>query len=121
MDLAQGIPHPRGPFLHGGIIRGAPRTAKSNKVNGLFRPGWHPSRAELGVAQQGGIQSAPASNALRRVPISVSQQTAPITFRKATSMPIGRDRLLNLIEISLDPLVLVVSLWAVAWVVGGHL
>ena len=36
-------------------------------------------------------------------------------------MPIGRDRLLNLIEISLDPLVLVVSLWAVAWVVSGHL
>jgi hypothetical protein len=51
----------------------------------------------------------------------VPQQTAPITFRKATSMPIGRDRLLNLIEISLDPLVLVVSLWVVALVVGGHL
>ena len=36
-------------------------------------------------------------------------------------MPVGRDRLLNLIEISLDPLVLVVSLWVVARIVSGNL
>jgi putative colanic acid biosysnthesis UDP-glucose lipid carrier transferase len=36
-------------------------------------------------------------------------------------MPIGRDRLLHLIEISLDPLVLVVSSWLVALIVSGHI
>lgn len=49
------------------------------------------------------------------------EQAAPITFRKATSMPVGRERLLNLIEISLDPFVLVASLWVVAWIVSGTL
>ncbi len=49
------------------------------------------------------------------------EQATPITFRKATSMPVGRERLLNLIEISLDPFVLVASLWAVAWIVSGTL
>jgi putative colanic acid biosynthesis UDP-glucose lipid carrier transferase len=51
----------------------------------------------------------------------MAEQATPITFRKATSMPVGRDRLLNLIEISLDPFVLVVSLWVVAWIVTGTL
>src|SRR5258706_2529176 len=51
----------------------------------------------------------------------MQEQATPITFRKATSMPVGRERLLNLIEISLDPFVLVASLWAVAWIVSGTL
>jgi putative colanic acid biosynthesis UDP-glucose lipid carrier transferase len=44
--------------------------------------------------------------------------SAPISVRKVTRMSIGRDQLLHLIEISLDPLVLAVSLWAVAIVVA---
>lgn len=36
-------------------------------------------------------------------------------------MRVGRDHLLNLVEILLDPLVLVVSLWAVALFINGRL
>src|SRR3954470_4583242 len=44
----------------------------------------------------------------------------PISVRKVTRMSVGRDQLLHLIEISLDPLVLAVSLWAVALAVEEH-
>jgi putative colanic acid biosysnthesis UDP-glucose lipid carrier transferase len=49
----------------------------------------------------------------------MAQQVAPVTFRKPTRMSVGRDQLLNLIEISLDPIVLVFSLWAVALLIEG--
>ena len=46
----------------------------------------------------------------------MAQQATPVTFRKATRMPVGRDRLLNMLEYSIDPLVLSLSLWAVTLV-----
>ena len=49
------------------------------------------------------------------------ERNTPTTFRNVTRMSIGRDRMLNLIEVSLDPMVLVLSLWAVALIVGGHI
>jgi len=36
-------------------------------------------------------------------------------FRKAGRMSLGRDKLLNLVEIALEPLLLVGSLWVIAW------
>ena len=49
------------------------------------------------------------------------QSSAPVTFRKATRMPVGRDQLLNMLEYSIDPLVLALSLWAVTLVYQGYL
>jgi putative colanic acid biosysnthesis UDP-glucose lipid carrier transferase len=48
-------------------------------------------------------------------------QTAPISFRKATRIPVGRDQLLNTLEFSIGPLVLAVSLWVVATWYDGYL
>jgi Undecaprenyl-phosphate glucose phosphotransferase len=48
-------------------------------------------------------------------------RSVPVTFRSATRLSIRRDRLLNLIEIVLEPLVLVVSLWVVAFSIAGSL
>jgi putative colanic acid biosynthesis UDP-glucose lipid carrier transferase len=45
----------------------------------------------------------------------------PVTFRRATRLSVGRDQLLNLAEILLDPVVLSLSLWIVALVVEGSL
>ncbi len=45
----------------------------------------------------------------------------PISVRKVTRMSVGRDQLLHLIEISIDPLVLALSLWVVALIVEEHL
>ena len=45
----------------------------------------------------------------------MAEQIAPITFRKATRIPVGRDQLLNTLEFSLAPLVLSLSLWATAF------
>lgn len=51
---------------------------------------------------------------------TVSQgASAPITFREVTRMPIGRDWLLKLIDISLDPVILVVTLFICALLVHG--
>jgi putative colanic acid biosynthesis UDP-glucose lipid carrier transferase len=49
------------------------------------------------------------------------ERSVPVTFHKATRLTIGRDRLLNLVEIFLEPLILVVSFWAVVMVMEGHL
>ena len=50
----------------------------------------------------------------------MAEQLAPITFRKATRIPVGRDQLLNTLEFSLAPLVLSLSLWVVAfWFIGS--
>ncbi len=51
----------------------------------------------------------------------MSQQTAPVTFRKPTRMPVGRDQMLNMLEYSIDPLVLALSLWAVTLVYENYL
>ena len=48
-------------------------------------------------------------------------RAVPVTFRNASRLSLGRDQLLNVIEILLEPLVLVVSLWAVALAVEGRI
>jgi putative colanic acid biosynthesis UDP-glucose lipid carrier transferase len=45
----------------------------------------------------------------------------PVMFRRSGRLSVGRDHLLNLIEMFLDPLALVLSLWAIAFAVEGHL
>ena len=42
------------------------------------------------------------------------ERAVPVTFRSASRLSIGRDQLLNVIEILLEPLVLAISLWVVA-------
>src|SRR3954463_13382616 len=49
------------------------------------------------------------------------QSATPISVRKVTRMSVGRDQLLHLIEITLDPLVLALSLWAVALAIEQHI
>lgn len=51
----------------------------------------------------------------------MSQQPAPVTFRKAASLPVGRDQLLDMLEYSIDPLSLSLSLWAVTLVYEDYL
>jgi putative colanic acid biosynthesis UDP-glucose lipid carrier transferase len=57
---------------------------------------------------------------LPRLP-TVSRSLAPVTFRKATRIPVGRDQLLNTLEFLLSPLVLSLSLWLVAYAYEGIL
>ncbi len=49
------------------------------------------------------------------------ERTVPVTFRRATRLSLGRDQLLNVIEILLEPMVLVGSLWFVALAIEGRL
>ena len=51
----------------------------------------------------------------------MDQQVAPASFRKTARLPIGRDQLLNMLEFSIDPLVLALSLWALALWFDGNL
>jgi Undecaprenyl-phosphate glucose phosphotransferase len=51
----------------------------------------------------------------------MSQLATRAVFRKAGRMALGRDQLLGLIEMTLEPLMLVLSLWGVALLVEGHL
>ena len=53
--------------------------------------------------------------------LTMGQELAPITFRKATRIPVGRDQLLNTLEFSIAPLVWALSLWAVAVWYDGYL
>ena len=47
----------------------------------------------------------------------MSQQAVPLMFRSSTRLSVGRDQLLNLFETLLDPMVLVLSQWAVTlWI-----
>ena len=48
-------------------------------------------------------------------------RAVPVTFRKGTRLSIGRDQLLYVIELLLEPLTLVLSLWAVALSIEGSL
>ena len=51
----------------------------------------------------------------------MSQHVAPVTFRQTTRMSVGRDRLLNLIEISVDPFALGFSLWGLTLIIDKQL
>jgi len=54
------------------------------------------------------------------VPI-ITEKVVAITFSKVTRMTLAGDQLLNLLEIALDPLALVLSLWIVALAIQGVL
>jgi Undecaprenyl-phosphate glucose phosphotransferase len=74
------------------------------------------SRAER-QATAAMLQTAPQ---LRGTEIDSATETTPVMFRKAGRIAVGRDRLLNLLEIGAEPLMLVLSLWAVAtWYGAG--
>src|SRR5262245_11677407 len=47
----------------------------------------------------------------------MAERAVPIKVRKLTQMSVGREQLLHLLEISLDPLVLALSLWVVAFLI----
>jgi Undecaprenyl-phosphate glucose phosphotransferase len=51
----------------------------------------------------------------------LNQLATPVVFRKASRLSVGRDQLLNLVEIALEPLVLVLSLWAVVMLTQGRI
>ena len=51
----------------------------------------------------------------------MSQHVEPVTLRYATRMSVGRDRMLSLIEIALDPFVLVFSLWGLTLLIDRQL
>lgn len=51
----------------------------------------------------------------------MTPQALPVMFRGPNRLSVGRDHLLNAIEILLDPLILVLSQWAVAVAVEGRL
>jgi len=51
----------------------------------------------------------------------LSQLATRAVFRKANRMSVGRDQLLELVEMTLEPLALVLSLWTVALLIEGHL
>jgi putative colanic acid biosynthesis UDP-glucose lipid carrier transferase len=51
----------------------------------------------------------------------MTMATAPIRIRRASALTIGRDNIINLVESLLDPVVLVLSLWALAIYVEGEL
>jgi Undecaprenyl-phosphate glucose phosphotransferase len=51
----------------------------------------------------------------------MSQLASSAVFRKANRMSVGRDQLLDLVEMTLEPLALVLSLWGVALLIEGHL
>ena len=51
----------------------------------------------------------------------MAQQVAPVTFRKTARLPMGRDQLLNILEFSIEPLVLALSLWVIAFWFDGNL
>lgn len=59
--------------------------------------------------------------AIAKVSLEMSEKVERINFRKPTRFTVGRDQLLSMIEISLDPFALVFSLWGTAWWFGGEL
>src|SRR5205814_3926109 len=52
---------------------------------------------------------------------AVAQVPARVAFRRAGRMSVGRAQLLNVLEMTLEPLVLVLSLWGVALLIEGQL
>src|SRR6267378_3784705 len=52
---------------------------------------------------------------------AVAEVPARVAFRRAGRMSVGRAQLLNVLEMALEPLVLVLSLWGVALLIEGQL
>ena len=48
-------------------------------------------------------------------------RAVPVGFRKGARLTIGRDQLLYVIELLLEPLTLVLSLWAVGFWIEGRI
>src|SRR5882672_2597335 len=57
----------------------------------------------------------------RILPAAATGLASRANFRKAGRMSVGRDQLLNVLEMTLEPLVLVASLWGVALLREGRL
>ena len=51
----------------------------------------------------------------------MAQRAAPVTFGKAARIPVGRDQLLDTIELLIDPLILAISLWVLTVWLEGYL
>ncbi|HEU4645721.1 MAG TPA: undecaprenyl-phosphate glucose phosphotransferase [Burkholderiales bacterium] len=58
---------------------------------------------------------------LRDAPLHAPAATAAAGLRQASRIAVGRDQLLNLLEVTLEPLVLVLSLWGVTLAMHGGL
>src|SRR5437773_4096518 len=68
-----------------------------------------------------GMQAGPGSDEVTQGYEAVAQVPARVAFRRAGRMSVGRAQLLNVLEMTLEPLVLVLSLWGVALLIEGHL
>jgi len=51
----------------------------------------------------------------------MAQRAAPVTFGKAARIPVGRDQLLDTIELLIDPIILAISLWVLTVWLEGYL
>jgi len=68
-----------------------------------------------------GMQAGPGPDEVTQGYAAVAQVPARVAFRRAGRMSVGRAQLLNVLEMTLEPLVLVLSLWGVALLIEGHL
>src|SRR5271154_4249747 len=82
---------------------------------------WLPSNGTGSASYVSAPQSAEIVRFNPETDSDMAQRAVPVTLRRATRLSIGRDPLLNLIEIFLEPLVFVLSLWVVAFAIEGRL
>src|SRR5216117_4187906 len=68
-----------------------------------------------------GMQAGPGRSEVAQSYATVAQVPARVAFRRAGRMSVGRAQLLNVLEMTLEPLVLVLSLWGVALLIEGQL
>src|SRR5207249_9356660 len=68
-----------------------------------------------------GVQAGPGRDEVTQGYEAVAQVPARVAFRRAGRMSVGRAQLLNVLEMTLEPLVLVLSLWGVALLIEGQL
>src|SRR5437667_2920107 len=68
-----------------------------------------------------GVQAGPGRDEVTQGYEAVAQVPARVAFRRAGRMSVGRAQLLNVLGMTLEPLVLGLSLWGVALLIEGHL
>src|SRR5436309_7421250 len=68
-----------------------------------------------------GMQAGPGPDEVTQGYAAVAQVPARVAFRRAGRMSVGRAQLLNVLEMTLEPLVLVLSLRGVALLIEGQL